>query len=320
MTTVLSATFTDMLDTVEVDITRLRGAVGDRTVAADDRKQLRTMLANTLYDAWHVGRPPVEGPAARMTRDHEFEKVLRAAVPHRTSLVEVQSSPEIAEAGSTVIQMGGIRVRVATEQLVSDGDAEATRLRVPAVLPVISPGFLMVNGSRGGGLSGSECLRIYFHLTGPETAPDVWGAVLKQLEDLSVSYQAKVTSSRVLFPRRDGIVVYLGPQSWSAVTDVKNAAVATGGLGSGVSAYVARLDAGVGYAWDPNDPRPGMRGMSFGEHRSHAVAAGLITAAAANGSGDRHAAVAEALLAAGIDPGRPFRNATSPAMPADVAS
>jgi hypothetical protein len=244
--------------------------------------------------------------------------VLRAAVPHDSSIVDGEVDPGLVGAESAVVRLSGIRVLVPAAGIVGARDGEAAQVRLPAVLPTVSPGFLMVGGSRGSGRSAGSLLRVYLHLTAPDAAPVVWGAVLNRLEGRGVTYRAKVTSARKLFPRRDAMVVYLGPDSWDAVSDVRAAAMATGGLDAGVSAYAARLDAGVSLAWEPDDPRPGMRGMSFGEHRSQAIATGLV-AASTDGSGDRYAAVAEALMAASVDPLRPFRNTTSPTIGDDVA-
>jgi hypothetical protein len=311
VTAALPPALAERLDEVDVDATRRRITIGDRTLLADTQRQLRAMLSGALYETWHVGRTAREGPQPKPARDHAFEEVLRAVVPHDSSVVDGQVDPELIGAEWAVVRLSGIRVRVPAERIVAVGEGEAAEIRLPAVLPAVSPGFLMVGGSRGTGLRAGSWLRVYLHLAMPEAAPVVWGAVLTRLEARGVAYRAKVTSARTLFPRRDGMVVYLGPAAWDAVIDVREAAVATGGLDGEVSAYAARLDAGVSLAWEPEDPRPGMRGLSFGEHRSQAVATGLV-AALMDGPGDRHAAVAEALLAASIDPHRPFRNTTSP--------
>jgi hypothetical protein len=326
MTATLLPALAERLDEVDIDSTQWHATVGDRTLTAETHRQLRAMLSGVLYESWHVGRPPRERPQPLRVRDKTFEEDLRAAVPHDSSIVNAQVDPTLAGpqlvgaqlvgaqlvgAELAVVRLNGIRVLVPAERIVAAGEGGAPQVRLPAVLPAASPGFLMVTGSRGTDLGGGDLLRVYLHLGTPDAAPVVWGAVLTRLEERGVAYRAKVTSGKALFPRRDGMVVYLGPDSWGAVADVRDAAVASGGLDDEVSAYAARLDAGVGCAWEPVDPRPGMGGLSFGQHRSQVISAALV-AAAMDGSGDRHAVVAEALLAAGIDPNRPFRNTTSP--------
>jgi hypothetical protein len=145
-----------------------------------------------------------------------------------------------------------------------------------------------------------------------------------------VRYRAKVTSGMRLFPRRDGLVVYLGPDAWYAVDQVVAAVEGMPGLGTETSPFVRRLAPGVGAAWEPDDPRPGKRGLSFGEHRCQAVAEALVgiavrgegsREAAADGSreaaadGSREAAIAEAFFNAGVDPLMPARNLGSPVVP-----
>jgi HopA1 effector protein family len=312
MTHRLPTTLTEALDQVSVASDLCGAAVGDREVRAADRDQLQARLAGALYDLWHAGRDRPDAPGWRTLRDPAFEQRLRAAVPHESCVVPAQVST--ARAGS-VVMLNRVRVRVPAERLVAldglAGGGSLTGVRMPAVLPALSPGFLVVNGSRGTCQAKAACLRVYVHLDAPEQAVGVWAAVVDRLECLGVPYRVKVTSAPRMFPRRDALVAYLGPESWKAVPDIHEAAVGAG-VGGDVSTYVARLDAGVGLAWEPADPRPGMRGMSFGEHRSHAIAAGILAAAAPDAPGDRHAAVAAALRAARIDPQQPYRNIDSP--------
>jgi len=220
-----------------------------------------------------------------------------------------------AGAESVTVRLGRVRVRIPAGLLTTGAPAvpgSAVSVRLPALRPALSPGFLVVSGSRGSGPPDTPCLRVYFHIDTPDAAPTVWGAILVRLEELGVTYRAKVVSARQLYPRRDAMVVYLRAPSWAAVPAIQHAAKATGALGTDVSAYVAHIDSGVGWAWDPEDPRPGMGGMSFGEHRSHAIATGILAAATGNGTGDREAAVGAALCAAGIRPGEIHRNIDSP--------
>jgi HopA1 effector protein family len=241
----LSTVLAEALDQVSV-APDLRGAtVGDREISADDPDQLRSRLAAALYDLWHAGRDRPEERRWQALRDPAFEQRLRAAVPHESCVVPAQVSPT----GSVVV-LDRVRVRVPAERLVAleglDG-GPPTGVRMPAVLPALSPGFLVVNGSRGTCRAKAACLRVYVHLDTPERAVDVWGAVVSRLERLGLPYRVKVTSARRLFPRRDALVVYLGPEAWAAVPDVREAAVCAG-AGGDVSRYVARLAAGVGLA------------------------------------------------------------------------
>ncbi|GGO00657.1 hypothetical protein GCM10010116_01030 [Microbispora rosea subsp. aerata] len=304
----------ETLDQVEIGADLRSATLGEREVTADNVRTFRGMLAGALYDLLHAGRPHREGPRRKSVRDPEFETALREMVPHQSSRALVPVHPD----APAVVTLSGVRVRVPEERLAEEVETAGGRARwvsLPAVLPALSPGFLLVNGSLGAGLDQGRCLRLYLGVTEPQPVAGLWGAVLGRLEELRVPYRAKVLSARDLYPRRDAIVVYLGPRAWHAVPEIARAATAAGGLRPDVSTYVARLGDGIGWAWEPEDPRPQMRGMSFGEHRSHAIAAGLLAHAAGEGPGGRDAAVADALRAAGVDPGRPHRNTGSPGLP-----
>nr|WP_062339008.1 T3SS effector HopA1 family protein [Herbidospora sakaeratensis] len=297
-----------LLDRVRVAPGLTSATVDDREVTAESPKGLRSALAGALYDVFHAGRAAQDGPRPRTLRDPPFEQDLRAVVPHRSSTVVARAE----EGMPGVVRLGGVRVRIPEDRL-GEEIGPSRRVDLPAVLPAASPGFLFVNGATGGGAQSAGHVRLYVGVAVAEAAPPLWEAVLARLEESRLPYRAKVLSARDLYPRRDAIVVYLGERAWHAVPDVAGAAVATGLTREDVSAFVAPLGTGVGWAWEPRDDRPGMRGLSFGEHRSRAVAAGLL--AHAERGGDREQAVEHALREAGIVPGAPHRNTGSPALP-----
>ncbi|MDA0638267.1 T3SS effector HopA1 family protein [Nonomuraea sp. MCN248] len=309
---------------VAADLTS--ATVDGREVTASGPKALRKALADALYEALHTGATPKEDLPRRPPSDPAFEQVLRATVPHSGTRVLAPVEPGAPH----VVRLGGVRVLVPEPETAVGGETgqrpdaavtgEAGKTRwvtLPSVMPALSPGFLLVNGSAGHGLDEGACVRVYAGAERPDAAPGLWGAVLARLEDLGLPYRAKVLSIRGHYPRRDSIVVYLGPRSWHAVPEIARAATAAGGLRPDLSAYVAPLGPGLGWAWEPHDPRPGMRGLSFGEHRSHAVAAGLL--AHAEHGGDLEQAVDEELRAAGITPDAPYRNLASPPLPFETS-
>ncbi|MET9342310.1 T3SS effector HopA1 family protein [Nonomuraea sp. NPDC003804] len=302
------------LDRVRVGADLTSATVDGRDVTAGSPKALRTALADALYEAFHTGGDPREGRPRRLSRDPGFEQALRAMVPHSGTRVLAPVEP-----GSPgVVRLNGVRVLVPEARLDAAADGGPSRwVTLPAVMPALSPGFLLVNGSLGHGMEEGVFVRVYAGADSPDAAPGLWGAMLTRLEELRLPYRAKVLSARAHYPRRDSIVVYLGRRSWHAVPDVARAAAAAGGLRRDLSVYVAELGRGVGWAWEPRDPRPGMRGLSFGEHRSHAVAAGLL--AHAERGGDREHAVSEALRDAGVVPGAVHRNLGSPVLPFETS-
>jgi len=70
----------------------------------------------------------------------------------------------------------------------------------------------------------------------------------------------------------DALVVYLDADGWRALPELAEAAADGPGVGGDVSAFCRRLRPGVAVAWEPEDDRPAMRGLSFGQHRAGVLA------------------------------------------------
>jgi HopA1 effector protein family len=96
------------------------------------------------------------------------------------------------------------------------------------------------------------------------------------LAGIQIGYRAKVVSRPDMLPRWDGLVVYLAGRDLEAAGRVAAAAGGIRGIGGQVSVFAKPIAHGVAIAWEPADRRPGMRGLSFGEHRSAALADGLV--------------------------------------------
>ncbi|MGV2917605.1 T3SS effector HopA1 family protein [Streptomyces alfalfae] len=276
-------------------------------------------LGTYLYQHLHAGMPDQGKNRQRSLRDPKFDQRLADVMPHRTTVVSgsVVSTPDGADA---IIEIDRIRVRIPRAQLaepIADPSVDEVALRVPAPRPALSPGFFLADGSLGRAVgAGPKTLRVYVHVVDPDAAVAAWGTVLTHLEGLGVRYRAKVTSGARLFPRRDGLVVYLGPDAWDAAAEVATCVQELSGLGRTTSPFTHRLATGVSVAWEPDDLRPGKRSLSFGEHRCQAVAEALVSHAVRTDSGSPDSAVAEAFLNAGVDPLMPARNLSSPVLPA----
>ncbi|WP_128433866.1 T3SS effector HopA1 family protein [Streptomyces cyaneus] len=317
-TQLIGAHLASVLDDVHIAADLSEARVGDRTVEVTEPRDLASGLAMLLYEQIHSGRPEHDGPRPRTLRDGRLEELLAAATPHETTTVVARKVGESPDGELLVLLVDGVRVAVpASARLTGDererGDEVVVRLG--AVRPALSPGFFLADGSRGRP-SGRPLLRVYVHIEGVDHAPAVWAAVLGRLEQEGVPYRAKVSSSPLLYPRHDALVVYLAPGTWHAAGAVVAATRGLAGVGMRTSPFTHRLGAGVGAAWEPADDRPGRTGMSFGEHRALAVAEGLVAHAEAPDGRDRTASVAEALTAANIDPLCPARNIDSPELSA----
>jgi hypothetical protein len=227
--------------------------------------------------------------------------------PHRHSVVAAHL---IADEGPTLlVQVHGVRVRVPADIRASNRDPTATEvsLRWPAARPGASPGFFLVDGSRGAALGDGDVLRVYLHLGHPDAAVAAWRTTLAYLEALDVPYRAKIANSRASYPRQDAMVVYLGSGSWHA-TETLHDALDGIEVEYPTSPFTRRIAPGIAVAWEPARASQGHRRLSFGEHRAAAVADGLIAYARHPCERSRSAELAVALRKAGIDPRAPDRN------------
>jgi hypothetical protein len=300
-----------VLGLVEVDIRDLRATVADESLTADSAVQLRQMLANAIYARLHVGSVP-DTSRPKKLRDLAVEEILLAATPHAETFARC--------AGSRVGQqwigvLGGVRVRLPDHAVRPDpagSSGEDLLVTLPASRAALSPGFFLAD-STAGPLGGGPMLRVYVSLATVAHAEQVWRAGLRLLEDRGARYRAKVCSAPALLPRRDGMVVYLGPDTWSVVPSFAAAVSGVCASERGVSVFAKEVSPGVSIAWEPNDPRPGMRRLSFGEHRALALSDGLLDWARDGASSDRRASfVMASLKHANVDHRAPFRNVNSP--------
>ncbi|MEV7774469.1 T3SS effector HopA1 family protein [Kitasatospora sp. NPDC086791] len=320
MTSALSPSVRELLASVEVDPGGRAARVLDRELTAQTPRDLQHKLSAAFYDAFHAGREPMSGGQQRTLRDPRLEARFAAAMPHTSSLTRVRPVGD-GPNGTRIVEYHGVRVLLPAGEpepatgAASAGTASAgaVTVRLPAARPAISPGYFMADGSRGT-VAGRRLLRVYVHLTTVEAAVEAWRRVLGALEEAGVPYRAKVASSERLLPRRDALVVYLGTGAWQAARTVAGAVRGLAGVGDEVSLLAEELAPGVAVAWEPDDLRPGMRRLSFGEHRASALAEALVHHSRSANAAGPEATVLETFTAAGIDPACPARNLDSPVL------
>ncbi|MFE0022980.1 T3SS effector HopA1 family protein [Amycolatopsis sp. NPDC059021] len=278
-----------------VSVTGQEAMIGERRVTASSPGGLRLALADALYEHLHVGGSSSGRPA----RDREFERALIAAAGPRT--IRILTTVHAVEADRMLVDRDGVRVWLPAEPGAAPGGPIA--LAVDAIRPALSPGFLVVDGpaARPPEFPGS---RVYVHLTRPPEAPRILSAVLDALDAAGIPYRVKVLSDPALYPRKDGLVVYLGHDAGQEV--VGDAVRGLPGIGATTSAFARLLRPGVAVADEPADHRPGMRGRSFGEHRALAAATALLHSA--ESGVPRESALRREFRLARIDPGEPGRN------------
>lgn len=299
------------VDAIHVDASRRTAQVGGTRITADVVPGLRHALADKVYEVLHAGLDTPEGPRPRTLRDQRYETLLAQAVPHEETVLTVTAEAIIqgADGLHPTVVLDGVRTAVPAHRLSPGPEAHLVRVRYPCARPCLSPGFFLVRGSVGRPHS-AKTLRLYIHIQDSEKAPEIWRVLLLELEHKGVPYQAKVSSSPLLYPRRDAAVVYLDAEreGEEVAVDVAEAVAGQPGLGTSTSVFTREIAPGLALAAEPDDPRKGMSQMSFGQHRSHAVAQGLIDHALAPTGTDKHTAVAGALVHARIRPDAPWHN------------
>ncbi|MFI1254189.1 T3SS effector HopA1 family protein [Streptomyces netropsis] len=305
----VSPTLLDAAGLVQVAPDRSSATLGERNIEADTPRELRRLLSDALYNELHAGLSMEGKTLPFRLRDAEFEEELAKGVPHRQTTVRGLVR-EVAE-DTHVVELGGVRVRVPAERIHAD-DAVSPGSVVSVVntplRPGLSPGFFLVEGTRPH--RSVDLLRVYIHITEWTAARKVWQAALDHLESHKLTYRAKVISSKLLYPRRDALVVYLDQRDSHAAEGLAEAVGDLPGIGTETSVFTRRLRPGVAVAWEPRDPAPGMGSLSFGQHRASVLAKALVETADAPGSIAE--ALHDALVEANVDPTDPSRNLDSP--------
>ncbi|MFE3460988.1 T3SS effector HopA1 family protein [Nocardiopsis aegyptia] len=289
--------------------------VDGEPVEVPESGELKGPLGTALYDVLHARRATGANELPFHLRDAGFEAGLADAVPHERTMAAAELCGPVPRDEETVVVLrDGVRVLV-PRSIVEPADAmepgAPVRLVVSPSRPALSPGFFMVEGTRSLG-TGSEVLRVYVRLDRPEHAPGAWSTVLGFLEERDVAYRAKILSTPLLYPRSDAVVVYLDRTALPVLGELADLAGDLPGTGDETSLFARRLAPGVSCAWEPDDQRTRLRGMSFGQHRAHVTAVALIEAAE---SGDDLEAVLERRLReANIRPENTYMNIGSPDM------
>ncbi len=290
----------ELLDDVRgVGLDSLRSSFSEELTPA----QIEADIARSIYDRYHARW--TRDPQFRVTtRDAVLEEQLAAVTPHQLTVTEGELISVTED--HTRITLEGVLVRVPRAVPLERTGGGAVRLRIPTIRPVLSPGFLLVDGSSGRP-DGTAIVRIYIRLSSPSQAVQVWQKALSSLEALTVRYRAKVASSAGMFPRADAMVVYCsaGAEAVAVRDGLCETLSQLLERGAASSVFTEEVAPGLEFAEEPLE-NPGGE-LSFGQHRSRALAQGLIAGARA-GWADADRTVAEALERHGIAPLRPWRN------------
>lgn len=301
-----------VLDDVELSSDGLTARVGPTTLVATYEREMTRLLAEAIYNAHHAGQSMVLVPSR--LRDRDVEQILTASTPHATSAAEatlLRSGPPGADGVPTMlVEFRGVRIWLpdATGQASTSVGGSVIRVLLPSVRPAISPGYFLAESSLPMA-RGRDIVRLYLHLPNVKVATETWGIALKFLEERGIAYRAKVLTASEFYPRRDAMVVYLASSNRDIAGELGLLIAARGSLLDATSVFAERLAPGVALAAEPRDGRPAQRGLSFGQHRSTAVAVALL--AATSRPETRIKEVINEFGASGIDATAPWKNTST---------
>ena len=236
---------------------------------------LHYQLRQTLYSQFYTkGAPLPHSDGAEWAReDPGFVAELAAANQGKGS-IETGWTARGVRAGRAVVERQGLTLEVAPEACVppiSEPLASAVQisLRVPSARPNLSPGYFLLIGDapipQDDGI-----VRLYWHLT-PEGAARWLQSATAALNARTLPFHLKVLHSPHLFTRCDAGVLYLRQSAFVAAKPALRDIYAhvEAELRSEVPAFTKSLAPGIGLAELPG-------GESFGMHRCHLIADGLI--------------------------------------------
>lgn len=301
-----------ILSRVTVDPVQGFISVDDAAPIQDDTPRIQQVVTDELYRAFHAGNSH-NGQADH--RDAWLEEQLTQRTPHLHTRAQAKVRESASDADA-VVEVDGVRIHARLPE-PSPGTTgsrvdEYVEILLPTQRPRLSPGFFLVDGAVGRPRS-EALLRVYAHVAAAPVATELWESALLHLESLRVPYRAKITSSRCFLPRLDGLVIYLGAEHQHVVPAVSQVLLRYQESNSPTSLYTKPLGPGVSIGWEPTDSRKQPARMSFGEHRSAAIASGLISYMRENGKLRLADYLQDALVQANIDPSALYRNMDSPA-------
>jgi hypothetical protein len=203
------------------------------------------------------------------------------------------------------VRRGGLRLRVAPDDVVADGGltaGAAVGVRMPNALMNRSPGHYMALGDAPFDHE-TDAVRLYWNTT-PDGAVQVMSVLTRDLNLLGIPFILKALDDSSTFTRCDACVLYAPRTASGDVIAIASRAAAILGdeLKPTVPALTHRLAPGLGYAEDPAN------GESFGRHRCALIADGIVDAwrGGSNGLESRMDAVVGRFAQDGLSVDLPF--------------
>ena len=307
----VAAPITALADRITITPGGLKAEIADETFEADNPTLVAQQLGDALYELTHAGHDKLTGTIRRTMREPDLDTALLEATGKRTTTITTRYIT--GDEHTATVAIDGIRVRLPADRLTTRTGETATVV-LPCARPAVSTGFFLATSGKVPFRSTGQLLRLYGRIDTKDAAPTIWRQLVAFLEDSTIPWQAKISSSRVGYPRNDAVVVYLPRPAWRAARPCADMLQATGLMGEGSSTFTHQLTHSVACAFEPDDARPSYRGLSFGQHRTKVLAEALVKHATlpADEAGTVNDFIYGAYIDAGIDPSQPARNLSSP--------
>ncbi|MCM0617874.1 hypothetical protein HAV21_07550 [Paenarthrobacter sp. MSM-2-10-13] len=303
---------------ISIDVRELTATIDATRLRATSHTELRSQLAGAIYTHLHIGHPGIE--AVPGTGHQDLAAALIAGIPHRTVVqaatgqASVQAASKRTQLGTSVqgvphqvVELSGVKVLFPEEALVRNPLDEIVGVRVPSWRSRTTPGFLLALGAHGS-MNPAAASRLYLSCSTAAEALEMWPKILGALAASGLGHQVKTLSSSLAFPRSDAMVIYMSAKHADAVASlVRPALRSLSGPDAPASVFTHSVHDRLALAMEPNDPRPGYRGLSFGQHRSRVLTDALLRASVEKT--DLQAAWVLEAHAACINPHQPGYNA-----------
>lgn len=284
----------------------------DTQLEGDNIKSQTKNLALQIYATFHAGVTVAPTNNSDFVNDAALEEKILHASPIKWREAPVKLLETITQPEGAIVAYQGLKVFVPLARIIGplDKAADTITIRLSAVEPRLSTGFCFFTNKQGAG-NMSAPLRLYRYAPDPSELLPVWTEFIHWCGTTELPMRAKLLSRTHEYPRRDALVIYMPEEAWPHVDELAELLKVTSSV-TDVSSFAKPLADGVSAAWEPKDAAIGRRQISFGEHRSEAVAEGIVADLVAGNT--NHGLLIDRLKQANIDPRHVHRNLDSPAI------
>ena len=287
---------------------RFRLGEGPAIPASEAAIALRSHLYARYFCDWRPDGPP----SAVVSGD---EALVRQFVDATCGASTWESGWRVASREGNWAFVGDGRVLLfadATEQIRPPGAEAGTAVdvRMPCARENLSPGFFYVISPDGPIRRDGPFLRLYMNVTSA-IAPAVLRALVLELPESRVRFEAKFANDPARYARTEPGVVYVEPEGYRKALALllRLRERQSDGWRTGTPLFAKAVAPGLAAAESPERGADGVE-ESFGQHRCRLLADGVLAGLA---QGERSpeawdARVAEAFAKAGIDVAAPHRH------------